>query len=64
MAKENNIETVVIEAAVKGCYLRSKAEHPIDVKIGDNTMVVSPRAKVFVKDESKLGQLPVGIIKV
>lgn len=51
-----------VEKRVNEARLISRLNYPIRVKYGDETINVSPRAKMVIADKSKLGKLPIGII--
>ena len=49
------------ENSVRPAVIISRVDHPVDVKYGDRTIRVSPRAQLEVADISKLGETKNGI---
>lgn len=53
---------VAVEERVNPAKLISRLNYPVQIKYGEETINVSPRAKLTIADETKLGKLPVGIV--
>lgn len=50
------------ENIIKPVRVSSQVNYPITIKYGDDSIVVSPRAKLKLADINKLGTLPKGIV--
>jgi len=44
--------------------LRSRVNHPLELKLGDDVLIISPYQKVRVPTDRILGNLPQGLIKI
>ena len=51
-----------IKKRVDEAKLISRLNYPVAIKYGEETMMVSPRARMVVADASKVGELPNGIV--
>ena len=53
-----------VEKRVNEAKLISRLNYPVTVKYGEDTIMISPRAKLVVADADKVGKLPTGIILI
>ena len=51
------------EKVVEPVLLISRLNYPVEVKLGEDAIRISPRSKLKIADASKLGALPNGVVK-